>query len=972
MRKIKEVKVTINSGKGAVNASNHLVVLEEAGMFTVEVTEEDVYDPNEIIITAKARPKKKGVKPAEPVVPKEAPVADTDWVWVTMNNRNLEGRSKNIGLTGNKLSLRFPKVLEGGGLAWLEPFMPGDQPTNKMPNGYYISAKGEAKILDMVWREYSETYDGKIINGSVKKFNDSVQLHVYTQGLFGHDINVGLTDNGLIKDDALNVYNRGEQMLSTFFAAEVRVYKLLDDERGLNKVQDTMTNQTNNASGNKQSEYFVQKAVFDVYIDPVWKSKVGKSLEIYAKVRIPGNAVETINKKVYIEVEGQSVKNSALSMTGNTPVLVDDVPTEVNAFLPCKYTAVVLRVPEKDETTGKDMEKAIFLYKQDVTSLRTLRHFEVVTGETQGLKKITLQLSDLSTLESDCSRPAGQKHKGNVLKLLSFPEARGDAKNIKKAEKEVKSPWENTTKGGFSIFGAGSSVTKVWGADTVLEVLSHTDAEISFNSRFIYDRSPILLTNIEMPWILRYFWMSNRVAGKPYIIAASTCRHDQQIKIYPYPDVVWELALEFKNTKVKRTLVTSATYNQSAADKKKKFKSIGDRELTLALHAKWDGGEKVDLTEKVWESIETKFEKLIAVVDIVKSILSGSRNGQDPNAAQPTASQRRKMDELKRRFEADKLKNERNDLEAERQERYYQDKLRTLWDKDKNSPEYRKAAKDVANLQRRTHKKFPKLKRDVIGMEVEWPSINVAVGWSRVNTSSQQVDAVRNQTGILLTGSIEAKPLISVSVFLDFLALVQRAHPIALAVVAIVDVALSALSEDNAITCELRATGSVGGKLEGFLNTLTGENSLSPKDRKANNKPGISFTGDLELSLLIQINIQVEQDYLFVKVQGGVDASMKASAKVSARAVVDSDEKGFYTKFYSTFEGLEIVGKAKIQGSISGKIPKRQPEPGAAASTAVQPKDASLAKGEIEQGIKWQAIDKQDEVELGTIHFYPD
>ncbi|HEY0176306.1 MAG TPA: hypothetical protein VGC08_08005 [Pedobacter sp.] len=968
MRKIKDVIITVSPAAGNVNTTSHLVVLKQAGSFEIEVTEEEVYDPNEIIVVAK-RTHVKGKKPADSQ-PKAAPVPEFDWIWSTMIKPSFQSSDKNATLRGNKFSLRYPRVLEGGGLAWLEPFVPGYEPTTKIPNGYFITAKGEPKILSAVWREYSAKNDGKIINGSTKQFRDSVQLHVYTQGLYGHDIEVTLMDHDYTpgdSDDTLNVYSKDSVASPiAYFTTEVRVYAMLDDENSISPVVSDSLAGEKSESGSQvnPAKLYIQKTVIDVYIDKLWINDGGSSLEIYPKVRLIGNAQETALKDVYIKVKGEAQKDSALSMTGNKPVVVDEIPTEMASYAPCKYTAVILRIPEKDEVKGKDIVKSIYLYKQGDPSHRNLRHFEVVTGESKKLKQITIELEEVQTLDSDCSKPAGQKHKGHVLRISSFPETVGDANNPKAAPKEDKSKWSAPPfKYGGGLLNATAKAEHNITKDFKLEVLSNTDSKIEFNARYIYDKSPIFITNLAVHWIFRYFWIGKNVVGKPYIINASTCRHEQQVMIYPYPDVAWELALEFTNNKVKKTAISSATYRQTAEEKKHKWTVDGDKELSLAVHAKWDDGEKLDLTENLSESIEKKVKKFTAIGDLIKSLFLGEHNGTNPSTTRPSSAAQQRLAEAQRKFTSDQKKKEQQEKDATKMKDLMDRTRAKLLNNDKDSRAYKDADKQMGYLQKRMDNKLPSLKREVVGFEVEWPSLNFTFGWSRVNTNSQQRDDLQNQTGVLLTGSIEAKPLIGLSAYLDFLALVQRAHPVALAVIAAVDLSLSLIGDGSKIVCELRATGTLGGKLEGFLNTLTKENSFNKKDVDANGKPIATITGDLEFSLLIQIKIEVRKDYVFVSVQGGLDAKIEAKAKWSARAILDYDDKGFFTRFFGTFEGLEVIGKATITANVKGK--KTEPAtPGGEAGKA-----PGLLNVNGEASIKYQAIDKQEEKELGTMHF---
>jgi len=131
------------------------------------------------------------------------------WIWSSFNGKpNFSCSDRNSMLHGaTKLKCDVQPVHEGGGLMWLEPFYTNSEPKNTPPNGWFISSKGRPKILSAQWREDSPKNDGAKIVGS-KKFNKKVQLHIYTEGLYGQDIEVKLMDHDFLyidPDDNLSI-----------------------------------------------------------------------------------------------------------------------------------------------------------------------------------------------------------------------------------------------------------------------------------------------------------------------------------------------------------------------------------------------------------------------------------------------------------------------------------------------------------------------------------------------------------------------------------------------------------------------------------------------------------------------------------------------------------------------------------------------------------------------------------------------
>jgi len=976
MRIIKEVKINVSPTKGVVNRATNQLTLYAAGDFDVEVTTTGEEELGPIVITAN-RIKGKKKKPGTPEKPPVEPVPEMDWIWSSLGGKSsFQSIDRNAKLFGPKLQINFPKVMEGGGLVWLEPFVPGSEPTNKAPNGYFISAKGEPKILSAVWREYSKNNDGKIINGSLKKINQSVQLHVYTQAMYGHDLQITLMDHDTVDPNDLLIIDQKSQYGApvAFFTTEVRVHQMLPDEEK-SKLRVASTLAQRNASKPKvladTSKYHVQKTIIDVYLEEGWLMNGGNRLKIYPKVRGIGRAKEEEFTDAFINVQGVAKEESALTFSGNNPVVVDYIPTEIGTYHACKYTGITLLIPEKDEVSQKDIVKDVILYEQNGT-YRNMREFEIVVGEVKNTKKISIRLDNLETLESDCSQPQGQKHKGNVMKMVGYPES--SIGNSKPGAVVEKSKWSSTWKHGFEGFGLGKAEEHASSTgENALEILNSTDALFEFNARYIYNKQQLNLAGLAIHWIFRYFWIGKNVLIQPYVVVARTCRHQREIKIFTYPDVSWEIALEFKSSRSKK----KATYTPLPAPPTPpiKFKLGLEWEISLALHAKWDDGEKLDLAEDLKDNILKKIKTFTAIADMVKSIFNGEQNNSTSEHTQPNAAARERLKEARKTFgtEQDEAAQKRADLlRVKQQVNDNKDKIKAS-SGDKSSDEY----KDARDEQKGLFEGVSDLKRSVVGFDVEWPEIALAFSWCRVNTNAKQRQDLRNQTGILLSGTVEAKPLIGLSAYLDFLALIQRAHPIALAVIAAVDLSMKLIGDGSKIVCELRAKGTIGGKLEGFFNTVTKENSFNKVDQANNGKPLATINGDLEFTLLVQIKIEVRKDYVLVQVQGSVEASLEAKAKFSGRGTVGYDDKGFYTQYYGNFAGLEVVGKAKISGQVSGKkykdpVPTPPPAAGAnppSAEEAKKPTETSSAgKVNLEKSIKYQAIDKQDEKELGRLY----
>lgn len=209
------------------------------------------------------------------------------------------------------------------------------------------------------------------------------------------------------------------------------------------------------------------------------------------------------------------------------------------------------------------------------------------------------------------------------------------------------------------------------------------------------------------------------------------------------------------------------------------------------------------------------------------------------------------------------------------------------------------------------------LKRSVFKLEIQWPEIEAEFNWCRENI--QKKGEYYNQTGVVLSGAIELNPLIGLKATLDFLALAQRAHPAALALIAAADLTMALIGDGSKITCELSASGSFGGKIQGFLNTKTKENSFNKNDRQGNDKELAELKCDLEFKLKIAINIELEKKAFFIKVTLGAKAKGEATAKWTGRAPIDADDYGWYIAPELTFQGLEILLEVEVKAERGGR-----------------------------------------------------
>lgn len=121
------------------------------------------------------------------------------WCWEAVG-KGMAGRT----MTHNKTfsqglppdlckQIAFPKLLEGGAPAWLEVFTENDPATGQLPDGMFVSATGTPAIITAEWRDYT----GQRITDEIA-FGSTVYLHIYTEALYGQNIEIQLQDTKLI------------------------------------------------------------------------------------------------------------------------------------------------------------------------------------------------------------------------------------------------------------------------------------------------------------------------------------------------------------------------------------------------------------------------------------------------------------------------------------------------------------------------------------------------------------------------------------------------------------------------------------------------------------------------------------------------------------------------------------------------------------------------------------------------------
>ena len=280
---------------------------------------------------------------------------DVNWVWVVAPKQLTaaelsHNESFNKGISGSGVyNINFPKVLEGGGMTYIEAFLPKDKVKGRKPFGVFVQAKGTPKIIRVEWTDF----DYNLLQNKLVSFYSEVLLHIYTEGLYGQELDIQLLDKDLFtSDDELNISGSKE------FLREVNVRKVHPKEIGKPGVADGLIKSDQDKTDNKiEKEHYIQKITLEVFVDPNWKKDGGDYLEIYPiiKSQKTGTFFKNFSREALKVSEDGDFYKTAKSVT-NMPVVKSEIITNVAHNHPCQYTRLYYI---------NDKEKEIEIFTED-------------------------------------------------------------------------------------------------------------------------------------------------------------------------------------------------------------------------------------------------------------------------------------------------------------------------------------------------------------------------------------------------------------------------------------------------------------------------------------------------------------------------------------------------------------------------------------------------------------------------------
>lgn len=855
---------------------------------------------------------------------------DVRWIWCTIDGKlDFDSDDYNLdyaeGTTENWFTI--PKVLEGGGLVYLEAYRKSHEPANAAPIGLFVRADGKPKIIAVEWKRYKNDNKGdKISKGTKLPFGDTIQLHIYTEGLYGQEIDIQLMNDDW-SDDNLPAFERKDGVgvdlkpkqevpdvpQNTFFVREVKTERVKEGE-SIPSTAITGMLKPGEVKDKNQSNLNIQKAVVNVYLDPFWKAKSfadAETIQLYAKVKYNGAEEYVAFESDYITISGSEIV-SELTPVGNKAVFMGTIETDDANFRPCRYNKIELKQQDKAGSV------VVFDSSNMEHRKKSVIDIEIVSG-----KKETYLLDfDMKTEECEI-KP--QKHLNNELVVYSVPneydftiEPSSKAKHtVKKAEvKLIKTESSNK----YTLMGS-SSTSK----ETVKRergTVKVRQKQLEFDGFYNYDipqDEQDTLTVFEKA--IEYFWLPDLGNKIQFIsLAANSCAFKKDIKISIYPDIKWTLkfgfnvskeAIEAINAKGLKTplkvfeaLEESATTSQEAADKSNKefrdqnnhLKKIENKEIN-------ETRKKFKLKKKLKKAPEPEPQprgKFAGLIDILKKVtisLSEEHYGGDQKNELSEEFVKQFYNSYQGQFE----------LLAEAADIIEGNKDSGGNSGDAIGDYMKDHGKSVAGLKE-------KLKRKPTEYEILYPKLAVAGSWFYEKIDEKNYPSLAGRQGLGIDLNLSAKPLMGVTIKWDLLELLCRKHPIAYAILKAIDALLYVLADDeSAVRCDFSVTGQIDTEIKWQHNMLAGFKDLSAKGKSA-------MQAEVKLELKIAKSMKVAKFAAVVR----LGFSAGASIGLGIEDYFGVDYKGVYVKKELAFEGIKLSFEAEGSGELTSETGKRK------------------------------------------------
>ncbi|KIC00397.1 hypothetical protein OA93_02010 [Flavobacterium sp. KMS] len=884
---------------------------------------------------------------------------DTVWIWSLLENKlafkdNDYNKFIGKGYSGGNFSL--PAIYSGNAVAWLEPYIYGvSSPTGNPKKGLFVSGKATPKVIGYEWRKYSSNNDGAIIKGDVK-YGETIQLHIYTEGLYGDEILINLhdvqfededlplfeKDNGVyqkVPRPKEEINKKNAPISHKTLTREVKVHNDLQDrvikcELYTLKIIDESKNETTKKS--------VQKCIVNIYVDPIWAFFVNKetnnpqgtdnSVEIKAYIFTAVNnqylKINNSDNQPLVRVLGRTSEKTALEPEGNKVLVAGTIETSIANFLPCRFNRAVGKYARGEET----VEIEIYNIQNNLNLTKLV--FPLTAGIKEARKDFTVELEGLQTSECIYADDPVKTHTGHVIDISKIEKLIENGKG-KKSEKwrlaEYKSNSVSKENPNVEAENHGSDESIITNSFKFINGISSLKSQASF--KVLEEHKPFVLqpptdeklelqvgydfTNGKkvsaLRGLLQTLWPNTESLAQKYTVNLHTCCPDIPLDIMVYPDTKWTLQLAFnydgeefnklrdiyhdkwklKELEAKDDLKKLKAKSENLdSDEKKKRKKLKEAKLK-AKKAKAKAKRKQSYKSQASHMISNTTN--LGLIDCEFSLIC---EFDRPHQALELSSG---MPEI-----TDFLKKIGN----------IKDLIESIFNgtNDKttqNSPKGNSKTSARSNRLKEKLEKSKATKKSNWSFEFIPPSVGVSVSWY----ADPPKDLYTPVMGTMIEGAIDFDPLFGFEIKYDVYQLLYKInHPVVLAVVATLDILDEALGDNFDIDLDLIITSEISGALKGTINTAEGS-KYSERLMKDDDDSPCKVGGKVMMTLSGKIKGNGTVAYLgFVKRKLYAGLEVEMTSGISVECVTKADKDSIYIEPEMKFEGF-VIG-AKFEAGI--------------------------------------------------------
>ncbi|OXA84588.1 hypothetical protein [Flavobacterium hercynium] len=891
----------------------------------------------------------------------EAEKKDTVWIWNLVEQKLSfldSDYNKFIGKGYSGGIFQLPTVYSGNAVAWLEPYIHGvTSPTGSPRNGLFVSGKTTPKVVGYEWREYSSGNNGAIIKGDIK-YGETIQLHIYTEGLYGDEIQIDLYDVQF-KDEDLPLFEKDNGVYQNVprpkkeinkenapishktLTREVKVHddlqdRVIDCELYILNITDE-----NNIKTTKKS---VQKCVVDIYVDPIWAFFVNKeknnsqgtdnSIEmkayIYTAVNNQYLRINNTDNQPLVKILGKTNEKTALEPEGNKVVVAGTIETNIANFLPCRFSRAVGKYARGEET----VEIEIYNIQNNLNLTKLV--FPLVAGIKEARKDFTIELEGLQTKECIFADDPEKTHTGHVIDISKIEKLIENGKG-KRSEKwraaEYKSNSVSKENPNVEAENHGSDESTITNNFKFINGISSLKAQSSF--KVLEEHKPFVLqpptdeklelqvgydfshgnTISPIKGLLATLWPNNENLAQRYPVNLHTCCPNIPLDIMVYPDTKWTLQLAFnydgeefnklrdiyhdkwklKELEAKDDLKKIKGQSQNLDDDEKKKRKKLREAKAKAKKAKAKAKRKQSYRSQASHMMSKTTN--VGLIDCEFSLMC--EFDRPHQALELSSGMPEITDFLKKVGDVkdliESIFNGKNDNTT------------------KNSPK----GNSTTSARSKRLKDNLKLKNAKKKEKSNWsyefipPSVGVSVSWY----ADPPKDLYTPVMGTMIEGAIDLDPLFGFEIKYDAYQLLYKInHPAVLAVVATLDILDEALGDDFNINLDLIITSEISGSLKGTINTAEGSKYTERLMKDDDDSP-CKLGGKVLIKLVGDVNGNFGNTIFgFIKRTAYAKLEAEIMSGISIECVTKADKDGIYIEPEIKFEGFVL--SAKVDAGI--------------------------------------------------------